>query len=209
MFVKNLKINNFSRGFTLVEILISLAILGLVSTVVATFMVNVFSLNSNLSGSMNAQLDARHVVKVMVAEMREASPSENGAYAIASAGVSSVTFYSDVNNDGLQDKVRYFLSGSDIKRGVVVPTGSPYTYDDDDEKVTTIFSGVISSSTAPLFQYYSADYSGTGSPLSQPVTASTVRLVKITVIIDRDKNRAPTPMIVTSQVNLRNLKDNL
>ncbi len=72
-----------------------------------------------------------------------------------------------------------------------------------------MINNVVASSTLPIFQYYPATYDGTGSALSIPVTISSVRLVKITVIIDNDPNRSPVPMIVTSSVTLRNLKDNL
>ena len=70
-------------------------------------------------------------------------------------------------------------------------------------------SGLVSSSTLPIFQYYTADYSGTSSPMTYPISVSLIRLVKISVIIDRDTSHSPAPIIVTSQVSLRNIKDNL
>jgi len=114
-----------------------------------------------------------------------------------------------VDSDGVKDRVRYFLSGSTIKRGVLAPSGSPLAYVDANEELTILISGFVSSSTLPLFQYYGATYTGASPPLSLPVDTSSVRLIKITVIIDTDPVHSPAPIIVTSQVNLRNLKDNL
>lgn len=196
---------NFKKGFSIAELIISIFIISILSISIGNFTRDIFFLNSALSGGMNAQLDARHLVKVAVAELREASPSNLGAYPISLASSTGITFYSDINNDGLKDRIRYFLSGKTIKRGVVVPSGNPLTYNDSDEKLSTLISDVVASSTLPIFQYYS----GSEVQLIQPVVVSNVRLVKITVIIDADPNHPPAPIIVTSQVSIRNLKDNI
>lgn len=193
----------------MVELLISIFVMGLIGLTVSTFARDVFSLNYFLQGSLNAQIDSRHIVKVMVTEIREAGPSALGAYAIASTSASSITFYTDIDNDSVREKVRYFVSGTSVKRGVISPTGNPLTYLDANEKITTVVSNYVSSTTAPLFQYYPSSYSGTTSPLSIPVDIPSVRLVKITVIIDKDPNKSPIQIITSSQVSIRNLKDNL
>ncbi len=200
---------NFTTGFTLVEILISVAILSMLSLIISTFQKDVFSLNFSLQGSLNAQIDARHVLKVMVTELREVGPSAVGAYSIELASSTGVTFYSDVDNNGLKDKVRYFLSGTEVKRGITAPSGSPLTYNSANEKLSTVISGFVASSTRPLFEYYPSTYTGSTPPMSYPIDIQSIRFVKITVIIDKDPNRSPAEMIVSSQVNLRNLKDNL
>jgi prepilin-type N-terminal cleavage/methylation domain-containing protein len=200
--------NFLKKGFTLIELLISVAIISLLTVTVSTFQKDVFFLNFSLQGSLNAQLDARHIVKVIITELRETGPSALGAYPIAVANPTNITFYSDIDNDGLKDRVRYFLSGTDLRRGIVSPSGSPLTYNDVNEKLSTLVSGYIASTTNPLFQYYPASYDGTTAPLSQPVNIQSIRLIKVTAIINKDPNRNPAPIIVTSQVNLRNLKDN-
>lgn len=196
------------EGFTIPELLISIFIISILSITATTFSRDIFLLNSNFSGGMNAQLEARHVVKIIISELRETSPSNLGAYPIALASSSAITFYSDIDNNGLKDKVRYFLNGNDLKRGVIAPSGSPLTYVTANEKITTLATNVVSSSTLPIFQYYPSNYSGTSTPLAQPVNLSSVRLVKVNVIIDKNPNHSPVPIIVTSQVSLRNLKDN-
>ncbi len=196
-------------GFTLAELLISIAIIGLFTVTATTFQKDIFALNTVLQGNLNAQLDARHLVKVIVTELRKAGPSALGAYPVAIASSTGITFYSDVTNDGVRDKVRYFVSGNTVRRGVISPTGSPFTYVDANEKLTTIISGFVSSSTAPLFQYFTSSYAGTSSAMTIPIDIPSLRLVKVTVIIDKDPIRAPSIIVVTSQVSLRNLKDNL
>jgi prepilin-type N-terminal cleavage/methylation domain-containing protein len=200
-------INN--RGFSLAELLISVAIISLLTFIVSTFQRDVFSLNNVLQSGLNAQLDGRHLVKVMVAELRRSSPSATGSYPIELASSTGMTFYTDVDANGVQDKVRYYLSGNTIKKGVIAPTGSPLTYNSANEVTTTLISSVVASSTLPIFQYYPSEYTGTTSPLTIPINIPSVRLVKITIIIDKDPTRSPAQIIITSQVNMRNLKDNL
>jgi hypothetical protein len=145
----------------------------------------------------------------MVSELRKVTPSANGAYPIELASSTGITFYSDINDNGTVEKVRYYLHNKTIRKGVITPTGNPPVYNSGSEVTTTLLNYVLASSTLPIFQYYTSNYSGTTSPISMPPNISTIRLVKITVIIDTDPNRSPTPIISTSQVNLRNLKDNL
>ncbi len=195
-------------GFSLVELLVSLAILTMVIGVLTAFEKDVISLDDTLQFSLNAQLGGREVVRTMVTELRKATQSAVGSYPIVLASTSAITFYSDINGNGTAEQVRYFLSGNTIKKGVVVPTGSPLSYNQANEVVTTLISSVVASSTLPIFQYYPSTYAGTSSPLAQPVNIPSVRLVQITVIIDANPLRSPSKLVVTSQVMLRNLKDN-
>ncbi|HRH26565.1 MAG TPA: prepilin-type N-terminal cleavage/methylation domain-containing protein [Parcubacteria group bacterium] len=199
----------YKKGFTIIEFIISIAILSLLTYTVSTFQRDVFSLSTNLQSSLNAQLEARHLIKTMVSELRKVTPSANGAYPIELASSTGITFYSDINDNGTVEKVRYYLHNKTIRKGVITPTGNPPVYNSGSEVTTTLLNYVLASSTLPIFQYYTSNYSGTTSPISMPPNISTIRLVKITVIIDTDPNRSPTPIISTSQVNLRNLKDNL
>ena len=201
--------NFYKKGITLAELVISVAILSLLTIIVSTFQKDVFSLSLNMQGSLNAQLEGRHLIKTMVSELRKTSPSATGSYSIELASSTGMTFYTDVSNNGTIDRVRYYLSGKTIKKGVTPPTGNPAVYNSGNEVVTTLLNYVVTSSTLPIFQYYTSSYAGTSTPLTIPPNISTIRLVKITVIIDTDPNRSPVPIIVTSQVNLRNLKDNL
>ncbi|MEK9201667.1 MAG: hypothetical protein AAB944_01715, partial [Patescibacteria group bacterium] len=111
-------------------------------------------------------------------------------------------------NDGLQERVRYFLSGTDLRKGVIKPSGNPLQYNPASETFSTLARDVRNGGQN-LFDYYDANYDGTTAALTQPVSVSVVRLVKVTVIIDADINRAPSPKTFMTQVSFRNLKDNL
>jgi prepilin-type N-terminal cleavage/methylation domain-containing protein len=201
-------IGSGTTGFTLVELLVSIFIISLLTVTINAFARDVFYDSYTLSDSMSAQFDTRHIVDNMATELREAAPSALGAYPLVSTDDNDITFYSDLNNDGLEEQIRYFVSGATLEQGVVVPTGSPLSYNQANEKISTLISGVVSSSTQPIFQYYPSSYAGTSSPLTQPVNIANVSFVRITVIIDKNTNHAPSQVVVTSGVSLRNLKSN-
>lgn len=192
-------------GFTLVEILFVVSIFVIVSIVMGAFARNTWIYNSFVSSSFNSLNAGRNTLKTMVAEIRTASSGNDGAYAVSAASATSFTIYSDIDDDSLKEKVRYFLNGTNLQRGVIRPTGSPLGYSGT-EVITTLIPNVTNST---IFEYYDKNYDGTTAPLSSPVQIPSVRLVKITVTVDDNPNKQPSPITLTSQVTLRNIKDNL
>ncbi|MCX6703669.1 MAG: type II secretion system protein [Candidatus Zambryskibacteria bacterium] len=199
----------YKKGVTIAELVISISILGVLAYTVSIFQRDIFSLNFSAQNSLSAQLDARHVLKQLVAELREASPSSLGGYPIALASSTALTFYSDINNDGIKERIRYFMSGTTLRRGELSPTGSPLVYVDANEKLSSAVAYVSNNATTSIFTYYPSTFAGTTSPLTQPVTISSIRMIGINILIEKDPNRSPSPLRVTTSVVLRNLKDNL
>ena len=197
------------RGMTLIEIVVVVGIFGLIVIGVTSFQRNVFIYNKYAQDSLTTAYDARNIIRIMVKEIRIASPSNNGSYPIAQAATSSFTFFSDANSDGKKEKIRYFISSNTLRKGVIQPVGAPATYPSANEVLTTLAYNVKNDGASPLFTYYDNTYTGTSSPLALPVNVTGVRLVKITLLLDVDPNKSPIPRSYTSQVTLRNIKDNL
>ena len=202
------KILKDKKGFSLIEMMVSVAILSIVVILIGTFAKDIFFLKGVFSNGLTAYNDARKVLQPIASEIRSASPSALGGYNIETAGDTTFTFYSDINNDGLIEKVKYYVSGTTLKKSVIPPTGSMVQYSTSNEKITDVISNLANGST-PVFTYYDTNYNGQTSALTQPVSIMSIRLVKITLIIDANAYRSPSSMIVTTQVSLRNLKDNL
>ena len=199
------KIDN---GFSAVETLVVISIIVLISLTLAVFQKDIFSLSDIISNSFIGQGEGRVAFKTMSSEIRSLSPSSLGAYPIASATNSSFTFYSDIDEDGLKERVRYFIDGTVFKKGVLKPSGNPLTYNPANEQVIEIIHYVDNGAT-PIFNYYDTDYDGFTPALEEPINILEVRLVKVTIIIDRNSSEPPGPVTMTTQVSMRNLKDNL
>ena len=196
-----------THGFTLIETLVSVAVFVIIGLAVSNFGTQLFSLNSTLRDSLTSQSEARAAFKIMTAEIRSASPSSTGTYAIEAADASTFIFFGDIDDDGLYERIRYYMSGTTLKRGITKPTGNPLTYTSTNETTSDLIHDIVNGSV-PLFSYYDSSYDGTSGSLN-PISILAIRLVKITTVVDRDPNRAPGASTSTTQVSIRNIKDNL
>jgi type II secretory pathway pseudopilin PulG len=196
-----------AAGFTMTEILVSIFVMTMMAAVIGAFRNNIIAINSTIQSTLTGQQESRRTLRGMLDEVRGASTSSVGSYLIAEAGASSLTFYSNADADTAIERIRYSVSGTTLVRGQLKPTGNPLVYNVANEKVTTLVRGL--TNTGSVFDYYDRSYSGTGTPLVQPVGVQNIRLVKVTLVIDHDLRRPPGPATTTMQISFRNLKDNL
>lgn len=205
-----LKQVNLCLGFTLIEMLIAVAIVGIISVAVSNFGRDIFYNNYVTQKALVAEGEAKLSLKKVVAELRTMAPSNTGTYPIESASKNSLVFYSDFDGDNLRERLRYFWSNGVLKRGATKPTGQPYTYATSSESVITAVNGLVNTNQL-IFSYYDDSYNGssTSTPMAEPIDIKNVRLIKIELLVDANPDRSPIPLYISSQVSLRNLKDNL
>jgi hypothetical protein len=191
------------------EMLIVVALVSIIGIVISKFQRDVFSFNRYFSNSLSAGDSAQKLLRPMTAEIRSASPSSNGAYPIDSIGDNSFSFYSDIDNDGLKEWVKYSLSGTVLSKETIKPTGNPLIYNTSN-KITKVFMvGVRNiSDGVPIFTYYDSTYTGDVEGVVPAATGSlsSVRLIGVKIRIDPDTNQSPTALEVSTQVAIRNLK---
>ena len=172
--------------------------------------------NSNRTGVVsltNAQ-EIQLLQKTMAREIRSMEPGSDGAYPIVAASTSSLTFFANIDSDTGKEKIRYFIgtttaTSNTIYRGIIEPTGTPATYPANTEKLKLIITGVRNATSTPMFQYFDSMYAGTSTPMTYPLNLTSIRLIKMTLSIDTDPTKSPVVRTYTTQVSLRNLKDNL
>lgn len=200
-----------NKGFTILETVIAISIMLAIVFGASLMARDVLFLNQSSLQSLMAQSDMRKAIKSIISEIRTATPAATGAYTIESASTSSLVFFSDLDGDNRSERVRYFVSTStqSLNRGVVVPTGNPPTYVLSGESVSVVASYLVLSTSTPVFEYFDTNYAGTTSPLTYPIDVSLIRLIRATISIDKDPNRPPDALTTSSEVTLRNLKDNL
>lgn len=199
----------FKKGMTLVELLVALAVFAVIMTAVYAMGSNIFIYNSNTTGSYRSTQNSQVILKTILKELRETSPGADGAYPLISTGSTTLSFFSDIDNDGITERLTYSLIGTTLYRSVIKASGNPVSYSFANQSTTTLISNVVNGNSLASFEYFDTNYTGTSSPLIQPVSPSTVRLIRINQRIDIDPNRSPVPIIFTVQASLRNLKTNL
>ncbi|MDE2041100.1 MAG: hypothetical protein KGI59_01800 [Patescibacteria group bacterium] len=203
--------SRYSGGYTLAELLASIAVLTVILVAIYAFEANVFVYNNEIQTQITNAWQAESVLSTMAKEIRTMVPSGNGSYPIASVSSTSITFFSNVDSDTAAEEVKYFYSTSTntLYRGVIQPSGNPPVYTGS-ETDNVLVNGVRASSTLPLFQYFDGYYEGTSSPLNVGnLSISSIRLVRINLTVDTDVNRSPLPITYTTSVSIRNLKSNL
>jgi type II secretory pathway component PulJ len=196
------------KGFTLVEVIISITIFILVIITVSLFQFNVINHNNSSQISLSNIYESEAILKTMIKEMRTMKSSANGSYPILNVATSTITFYSDSDGNGIIEQIRYYLSTTTLYRGKTDPSGTPATYNINNESKKILVTGVRNDSNFPIFEYYSSVYAGTSTSMTYPIDIKSVRLIKINLTIDSDPNKSPVPITFTSQTSLRNLKDN-
>ncbi|MEK7552382.1 MAG: prepilin-type N-terminal cleavage/methylation domain-containing protein [Patescibacteria group bacterium] len=199
---------NKQNGFTLLELVVVIGILSFVVFMVFRLESDIFVLNGLSQSSLNSHFQGQNVMRTIIPELRKSASSNLGAFPIVSVATSSITFFSDVDDDPIIEQVRYYKQGSTIMKGVINPVGSPLVYNPASEVVSVLATDIANSTSTPIFEYYDTNYDGTSAPLSTPIDLLSIRLIKVTVVIDNNSNKLPAPLTFTSQVTLRNLKDN-
>ncbi len=198
-----------NRGLTLIELLVVVAIVGVLGIVIAKFQGDVFSYGRYFNNSFSTANSAQKLLRPMTEEIRSASASNNGAYPTDTIGDYSFSFYSDIDNDGLKDWVKYSISGTNLIKETIKPTGAPLVYVQGNKVTTTFMTGVRNQiEGVPMFTYYNDTYTGGAGGVVNPTTGAldTVRLIGVKIRIDSDTNQPPPVFEVSSQVSVRNLK---
>lgn len=200
-----------NRGFTLIEVTVSVAIFSLLAFGVIAIVGRLIT-HSNQYGTLLSTTDqSRKLSSQMMGELRNAVTSATGAYSLDTAGDQQLIFYSDVGNDGVIDRVRYFIQGANLMRGVVKPSGSPVNYNLAGEK-TAVVQNNLANGAVPLFYYYADTYNGTNNNyLIQPVNVTQVKFIKLNLQAYNSASRKGTSntYTVTAGGAIRNLKTNL
>jgi hypothetical protein len=201
----------FNQGFGLLEIIIA----GFIGTVILVALSGVQRLvaeSYNFSfEEIQAVEEARGGIDVMVKEIREAQPSEDGGYPIEQATDQEFIFYADEDNDDRIERVRYYLDGSSLTKGTINPTNDiPAQYPVNSES-TKVVADYIQNGSDPIFYYYNGEWplSGSGNPLDTPSRLIDTKYMRVFLVVNVDPNRVPQSSELSSGVQLRNLKTNL
>ncbi len=190
-------------GYTLVELLVAIAIILLIIPVLYASIETVYSSHARTIARAFALIEASHGVETIVRDVRAAVYAEDGSLPLVSIGTSSLTLFADTDYDGRVERVRYFLASSTLSKGTIEPT-STSSYPTASETVTTVARGITNSaSSSPLFRYYSA----TSSPIVSASSSLLVRRIEVEVIAQARFRRELATTTLQSSASIRNLKD--
>ena len=185
--------------------LIGMALFAGIAFIIGTFIKTTLDYQLLFTQQLTAQQEVAATFATLVPESRSMVPSVSGGYAIAQAATSSLTFFVDVDSDGIVEQVRYFLSGTTLYKGIIRPTGNPFVYAGGNEIVTEVVHNVVGG--APIFSYFDERYTGSEAPLTYPITLANIRLIRVDLTV-RDPNKT-APFSSSIEIVPRNLRTNL
>jgi type II secretory pathway pseudopilin PulG len=209
--MKNKKIK---KGMTLVDMLIAIGIFSMGMIGFTVLFVRVWQSNSFIMEEGQATMMASRTVQQLIESLRKVKQADNGEFAIKSGDDFNFIVYLDDDNDGVTERVHYFLAGESFKKGVTKPTtGTPPVYPNGDQVITIMANYVTNTAAQPIFYYYNKDYPGdiVNNPLniSPTLPIDKVKLVRIRLWINIKPLTAPDNVNFESFVDLRNLNENL
>jgi len=208
-FLENAMKRNTNKGFTLIELLISMMVLSAIGGALISLQYFLGQNQILIYNTFKNEDEAASAVSTFVKELRNAKESDNGSHPLEMVQDSEIRFYSDINADGLTEKVRYVLTGTNLVRGVIKPTGYPVSYPPASETTKVVAEDI--RNTSPVFSYYNGDWPDDtqNNPLILSQRLSLTRLVKIYLRVNKKANDPGKDYILESVAQIRMLKDNL
>lgn len=197
-------------GFTLIELVVAISIFSIIS-IGLMYLVGVTFSQATKGGTTIADADqTRRLSYQVMQELRNAITASNGAYAIATASDQQLSFYSNVDGGTDIEKVRYYLSGGKLYRGIIKQSGSPINYNGT-EVSKVVQNDVANNASTPLFYYYDDSFDdNTDNPLTQPVNIANVTYIKLNIqVLKKNGLSATSSYTVNAGAALRSLKTNL
>jgi len=195
--------HRIARGMTLIELLVAIAITLLLLPVIYLSIQALYDTHATTLARAFAVVEATDAMQEIVRDVRGAVFAENGALPLVDIATSSLTLYADADLDGTVERVRYFLDGTVLWRGIIEPT-STSSYPEANESVDELASGMRNAANSTsVFHYYSA----TSSEITSMSQVLDVRRVEIFLQVEGRFGQQQHTIELRSSASIRNLKD--
>jgi len=200
----------FYKGLTLIEMLVAITVMLIAMNGFTYLFVRSWDTNKSTIETGLASTTASRAVNQTIIQLRAIKQADNGDYPIEEADDFDLTIYTDIDDDGVTERVHYYLdlATDEFKRGITDPsTSTPITYASSDTTTTVLARYITNESTEPIFYYYNDDYPGdtTNNPLNTPASLGSIQLVRVKMKVNIDPVHAPENINIESFVDLRNM----
>lgn len=177
------------RGMSFIEMIVAILIMLLGMSGFTYLFVDSWRSNKYIIEMGNASLLVSRAVNNLVADLRKVRQADNGDFPIESGSDFDIKVYIDIDNDGVTERVHYYLQSGSLYRGVREPVGNlPVNYPNGDGTTTLLANSIINSNSQPVFSYYNDEYPSDtiNNPLATPVNVAEVKMVKVHLMINID-----------------------
>jgi len=191
----------YSRGLTMIETVIWIAVFIAAMLAIVTTLMYFYRTNAYAIEQASATASAQRGLEQAVRTIREGAYSSQGAFPIVSIAANDFVLYADIDNDSQIERVHYYISGTNLMRGVIEATGNPPDYTGA-ETVTTVAEYVRNIAQGiSTFKYYDE----LGSEITNYTNWSAVRFVKVSLAVNVNVATLPNQLTIDSSAAIRNL----
>ena len=194
------------KGMSIIDVIIAIAIFTIGVEGFTLLFTKSWQINSFVLEEGQSSLAASRGVQRTVDAIRRARQADNGAYMVVSANDNDLVLYSDIDKDGVTERVHYYLEDEILKRGTTNPAGTPPIYPAGDQVVSVVANHVVNTSNN-VFTYYNSDYPGdtVNNPLSTPASVNEIGMIQVHLEVNVKPETAPDNINFQSFAALRNL----
>jgi len=183
------------KAFTLIELLFFMFIISFIIFALILIILNVSNFNIYVVFNLGKINEIRSTLTEIEKELKSMEPSNIGNYPIEEVSSTNIIFYSDIDNDGLVERIRYFLDKDKLNKGVVSPSGNPLTYNLSQEKIKTVLDGI--SFPYQIFTFYDEN-------LNENNDIANIKTIKVSLKATIDlKGQTYEDYIIISPRNLK------
>ena len=191
--------NSKKKAFTLVEMIVATGLVGIISVIVS-------GIYSNGIKQYSLGIKRIGLNESVAFATRDFEKMTRGATKIITAENNSLTFLSYLRADAhpAPSKISFYIQEGVLYRSNIAPVSSEgsFIYPESDKVVKKITENLLDDN---IFSYFN----DANTDLSFPIQNDVVRMIKISIGIDDDKNSPPESAVQSTAVQLRNLKNNL
>ncbi len=191
-------------GFTLIELIIAVAILAIITVAISLLFINLYKEQASDVARIKRIDTASKTIEMMSGEIRKMNRAENGIFPLEVVQEQALVFYSDVDNDGLTERIEYSLNGTALERKLIEPGDS---LDYSGTETIAVIAGGIRNGTEPIFKYYDENYTGSEDPMSEPISVTSVKIIEIILDINADEKYLSSPLRMETKIHPRNLRN--
>lgn len=199
--MKNLYSRQSSGGLTIIETLVWIAIFTATMIAIVMTLLYFYRTNAYTIEQAHAVSEASRGLENTMRVIREGAYSSQGAFPIVSIAANDFVFYADVDNDALIERVHYYLSGTNLMRGVTEATGNPPDYTTPETPSTVAAYVRNAEQSVSVFRYFDE----LGSEITNYTNWTSVRFVTVTLVVNINVAALPNELRLQSSAAIRNL----
>lgn len=165
------------KGFTILEIIFSLLVMVFITIALFLVIINLANFNTYFTFGLGSYRDTQLTLTEIKKELTSAQNSNLGGYLLEETSSTKLTFYSDIDQDGLVERIDYFVENEQLKKSIITPTGNPLVYDLNQAKIRIAVNNLVSNQN--IFSYFDKNYVTTSD-------ISKIRLIKVNLRVKTD-----------------------